>query len=731
MKAAPHNPPLEPSLLELFRMEAETHSRQLELGLVRAEAEPALAGIEPLMRAAHSLKGAARIVGLEGGVVLAHAMEDLLSAAGRGELKLSAAQVDLLLRGNDLFKRLAQTAPAVIPAQLEREAALIAELASSLRDSLQSDPAAPPSAPARPALAAAQEQATEGFVRVRAASLNRLMALAGECLVQTKSLPALVAAWHQIQRHQQSLQDALTSQPPERGAAEEPRRLLPATRSQAQELHRLIMQQIEQLTQYAQRMAYLSDHLYHEVIASRMLPFGDGTLGFPRLVRDLAREQGKQVQLKIEGAHTPVDRDILEMLEAPLTHLLRNAVDHGLESAAERAQANKPRQGTITLSAQHSAGGLQIRVQDDGRGIDPQELRRQVVAKGYLVPEMAGQLTEAELQSFLFLPGFSTAGQVSEVSGRGVGLDVVQNMIQRVGGSLHLEAPPGAGATFHLQLPLTLSVLRALVVEIDGEYYALPLARVERLGPADTIQTRAGRSSCQLDNAPLEVVAARDLLQLPSRTVPIQQALAVLGDRQQRFGLVVDRLLGQRELVVLPLDKRLGKIPNIAASAILDDGSPLLILDVDDLLRSFKHRLTQAAAPQPSSAASRAAARRSILVVDDSPTVREMARQLLESHGYAVTLAVDGLDGWNGLQLSPVDLVLTDVDMPRLNGLELIRRIRRAPQFSHLPVMVVSYKDRAADRQAGLAAGANCYLSKSSFQDGTMLPLIRDLLQES
>lgn len=747
MNAANDNSTPDLSLMDLFRIEVENHSRVLESDLVKAESDPTPTRIEPLMRAAHSIKGAARIVGLDRGVKLAHAMEDMLSAAQHAVFKLTAESIDLLLRGNDVFKRLATIEPSAIPTQLDQAAETILEITQSLRAMLEKGspapvPAAPPapaSQPVSPPGAAPPPEKTDAsFVRVQAASLNRLMGLAGECLVQSKALPVFSSVLHRIKSAQQDLQSTLENMIQAQGSADSAEKIrlkLNESVVQSNQVSLMLAKQIEQSELYAQRMEYLSNRLYDEVISSRMRPFTDGVHGFPRLVRDLARQQGKQLNFRIDGENTRVDRDILEMLESPLTHLLRNAVDHGMESPQERMQAGKPAEGNLIMEARHGAGMLQVVIKDDGCGIDQESLRRNVVEKGYVTQDMAANLTPLELIDFLFLPGFSTAEKVSEISGRGVGLDVVRNMVNQVGGSIRVESQQGKGTAFYLQLPLTLSVLRTLLVEIDGELYAISLARVDRLlhlAAAD-LQILEERQFCLLDKEPVGIIHGRQVLQLPGDGNPSvnELAIVVISDRMNRYGLVVDRFVSQRELVVLPLDARLGKIPNVGAGAIMDDGTPILILDVDDMVRSIDNVLARGKLTRVGGGGGdKVAARKHVLVVDDSLTVREVERKLLENRGYNVSVAVDGMDGWNILQTGQADLIITDIDMPRMNGIELVRRIKQSPHLAQLPVMVVSYKDREEDRLAGLEAGANYYLTKSSFHDETLLNVVQDLIGE-
>jgi two-component system, chemotaxis family, sensor histidine kinase and response regulator WspE len=480
-------------------------------------------------------------------------------------------------------------------------------------------------------------------------------------------------------------------------------------------------------------MDNFSNRLHHEVVSCRMRPFGDGARGFPRMIRDVSKALGKKVKLEITGKDTDVDRDMLDKLEAPLTHLLRNAVDHGIESPAERSAAGKSETGTIRLIARHWAGMLYITVSDDGKGIYIEHLREKVVKRNLVTEAMAKTLSDVELIEFMFLPGFSTASSVTEISGRGVGLDVVQNMVQEVQGVVRSETRPGNGTSFHLQLPITLSVMRALLVQIGDEPYALPMVRIDRIlsVPREEIQVLENRQYITFDNNNIGLVSARQVLGLgevglDAETLPI----AVIGDRLNQFGIVVDRFIGEKELVINPLDPRLGKVADINATALLEDGSPVLLIDVEDMVRSIDNLLNGGWLQRVGMGTEKTAEQKKkrILVVDDSLTVREVERKLLETNGYEVEIAVDGADGWNAVRIGSFDMVISDVDMPRMNGIELVTHIRQNARLKNLPVMIVSYKDREEDRKRGLDAGADYYLTKSSFHDNTLLDAVANLI---
>ena len=372
---------------------------------------------------------------------------------------------------------------------------------------------------------------------------------------------------------------------------------------------------------------------------------------------------------------------------------------------------------------------------DDGAGADIERVRQSVVHRKLATEELANRMNEAELLEFLFLPGFSMKENVTEISGRGVGLDIVQNLAKSVRGAVRVSSEPGKGMRFQLQLPLTLSVLRTLLVEIGGEPYALPLGQIVstiRLSH-EKIEALEGRHHFHYRDQAVGLLPAHQVLDCRELTPPGNDLpVVVLGDRNTRYGLVVDRFLGERELVVQPLDPRLGKVKDISAAALMEDGSPVLIVDVDDMVRSIDKLVTGGARMNVSPAALRAPEKKQkrVLAVDDSLTVRELERKLLSAHGYHTDVAVDGMDGWNAVRHGEYDLVITDVDMPRLDGIEFAKLIKQDPQLKSLPVMIVSYKDREEDRMRGLEAGADYYLTKGSFHDETLLKAVADLIGE-
>ena len=748
------------SMLELFSLEAEAQTLVLSAGLLALERDPTQADhLESCMRAAHSLKGAARIVGVDAGVSVAHVMEDCLVSAQEGRLYLRPEHIDALLQGTDLLMRIATPGNNPEPAEIEAYGVLMTLLLDPMAASapvtapvapvmaeLQLEPPTPkveapiPVAELQPAEPPRKTKRTtengERVLRVTAERLNSLLDLSSKSLVETLRLKPHLATMQRLKRMQNNGLRALENlnvHLKEHALSLEAQEALEVARRLLAESQQLLVEKNAELDEFAWQASQRAQVLYDTALACRMRPFADVLTGQERMVRDLGRSLGKQVRLEIEGEKTQVDRDVLEKLEAPLTHLLRNAVDHGIESPEQRLLAGKPAEGLIRLRASHQAGLLVLELSDDGNGVDLEKVRRSIIERQLSPAETAAQLSEEELLTFLFLPGFSLRNTVTEVSGRGVGLDAVQHMVRQVRGAVVLEQSAGEGSRFHLEVPLTLSVVRSLVVEVGDEAYAFPLAHIERmcdLEPADIVQVE-GRQHFWHEGRHVGLVAASQLLQRPAGQNS-QQTLkvVVIREREAIYGVAVERFIGERTLVVLPLDERLGKVQDISAGALLDDGSVVLIVDVEDMLRSVDKLLNTGRLERIARQGNQAveAARKRILVVDDSLTVRELQRKLLLNRGYDVAVAVDGMDGWNALRSEDFDLLITDIDMPRMDGIELVSLLRRDNRLQSLPVMVVSYKDREEDRRRGLDAGADYYLAKASFHDDALLDAVVELI---
>lgn len=753
------------SMLDLFCMEAEKHCQVLTEQLLALEKDPTAPELlESLMRATHSIKGAARIVELDPAVRLAHAMEDVFVAGRKGMISLDKRNIDILLGAVDMLTSIA-TMPdektAEIPADCQEQ---INELVQTLvllaqqQDTGEGQPKSPPTAAPKAPVITDREQAEPGLrtsgvispqtagksdekeavrsIRISAENMSRLMGLAGEVLIESRWLPTFSAKMHRLKQQQDELLSLLNKVHEEmlngrRGRTAHAR--LTELRKKIEVCRHITTDNIAIVESHARHSSEISYHLYHEAIASRMLPFSEGIKGFPRLVRDVSRELGKEVKFEIIGAETPVDRDILEKIEAPLNHLLRNAIDHGIETPEERSRAGKHREASIRLVARHRSGMLNIIISDDGRGVDLDKIRRTVVAKNLVSADIAADLTDSELIEFLFLPNFSTKKSVNKISGRGVGLDVVRSVIHEIRGVIYSTTKLHQGTSFELQMPLTLSVMRALIVEISHEPYAIPLVNIDHVikVPKERIKEVQGRQYFTYNEKRIGLVYGQQVLQTAAVPVdPAEYNVVVYSDRMNQYGLTVDRFWGIRDLVVQALDPRLGKIKDISAASVLEDGTPVLIVDVEDMVRSMDLLISDNRLKRISSSSHKNDKKtfKRILVADDSITVREVERKMLSAKGYEVDVAVDGIDALNAVRTKSYNLLVTDIDMPRMNGIELINQIKKEPKLAELPIIIISYKDREEDHHQGLEAGADYYLTKGSFQDEALANAVQDLI---
>ncbi|MFN7974058.1 MAG: hybrid sensor histidine kinase/response regulator [Acidobacteriota bacterium] len=723
--------------LELFRLECEIHTATLGDGLLLLERQPqSMDVIERLMRAAHSLKGAARVVGLDAPVKLAHAMEDYLVRAQRGEVPIDGGGIDALLAGTDALARAGQ-APGTDAERLLALAERVRRLGAAKVDAIE---AAPTMEVARALEPSAGEPAPAGeedrVLRVKASHVTKLVGLAGESLVEARRLQPFASVQHRLRVRQASLSDLVNDIHQALGAppGDDPIGVrIAELRARVLECRELLSSWVEQFEEHTSLSEDLTLRLYQEASASRMRPFADSLQPFPRMIRDLARKLGKGVDLRVSGEGLAVDRDVSEALEAPLTHLLRNAVDHGIEAPGERRARGKPERGTITVDVQSRTGMVAITIADDGRGLDAGSIRARAVKLGLVREEDAARLSTEDVYELLFAPGFSTAESVTELSGRGVGLDVVLSTLSGLGGSAHVTSEPGAGTTFHLAVASSRQVIRAVVVRIGGEPYAFPLGRIDRLVrvPIDEARVVEDRQYVLVDDRSVALVPTAHVLELGGRAEAGDVLhLIVVSDRSHRFGLLVDGFMGEHDLVVRRLDPRLGRVSDISAAATLADGAPVLIVDVDDLIRSIL-RLGSVARIEKVSGRAAGPRRKRVLVVDDSITVRELERQLLANRGFDVEVAVDGVSAWGLVRDTPFDLVITDVDMPRMDGVALTRSIKQDPRLRDVPVIMVSYRDSPGDRARGLEAKADFYIAKSEFQDEALLQAVADLVGDA
>lgn len=735
------------SMFDLFRMEIESQTTLLSNNLLALEQDTSSAALlESVMRASHSVKGAARMVSVDAVVNIAHVMEDCFVAAQKNQITLQRCDIDYLLKAVDTIISVSKVDESAVEQWALENAADINSLILSLEQILSGSHVSDELVGEQPQeVNATIENDIESssveddrFLRISAEKMSRILGMTSEILVESREVKGFADSLYQIKRRQDDLFTLLESWRElfvQNNIADEDE-VQKSALLKLDDCRLGLANELIKLDEYDRKNSHLSKKLYGEVAGSRMRPFKDGITGFQRMVRDLSRSLSKEVILKVDGQQCAVDRDVLEKLKAPLSHLLRNSIDHGVESPAERISQGKPELSTINMSATHAGGMLRVSVADDGRGINIVELGEKLVQKKLVARKMLPDLSNDEILEFLFLPDFSTRSEVTELSGRGVGLDVVRDMVKNLSGSVTINNTPGQGAEFVLKLPLTLSVISGLLVEISGEPYAFPLSKVDRILKLDIkdILEMEGRQIFSLDGKNIGLISAAEVLGFDSGNSPDNILTVILvSDRLDTYGVVVDKYMDQKQLSVSALDERLGKVPNVSSSALMENGEPLFILDVDDLVRSISYMVSGGNLGDVYHLQGEhiQSTRKRVLVVDDSLTVREVEKDILLSKGYFVDLAIDGMDGWNAVRRVAYDLVVTDVDMPRMDGIELVKFIKQDLHLKSLPVMIVSYKDRPEDRRRGLDVGADYYLTKGSFHDDTFINAVEDLIGEA
>ncbi|MFZ1627917.1 MAG: hybrid sensor histidine kinase/response regulator [Anaerolineae bacterium] len=769
-------------LLATFTQEAREHLQTIVrlLLVVERHQDPAADAQTwaDIFRAAHSLKGAAQAVSQERIGTLAHHLETLFGRVKNRDVQPTPTLFDLSYQALDaaglLLDEVVNGTPAPVSLMdlftrietLALQPAPVARSAGVGTPGPLLEPAAPSSAAPEtnpPVIAPVAEIASasvirDDTVRVAVSKLDTLLNEVGELqaarlgteqrLAELTEVLQEIEVWENDWRKQRSqIMAAVRRCLHEEGEAQQittqaATRVNAYLERQEAHLHRTasgLRDVRRRLQADNRRMTQVVDSLEEDVRRTRMLPVEAVLSLFPRMVRDLARAMQKQVTLVIEGADTEVDRSVLEQIKDPLTHLLRNAIDHGLERPEQRQAAGKPVEGVIRMVAAQRGNRLVISVADDGRGIDLAAVRGGAVRHGLMTADEAAALDDREALALIFRSGFSTTTHVSDLSGRGVGLDVVRENVERLGGMVEVESQVGAGTCFELQLPLTLATTLCLLVRCREQTFAIPVANVARVvrSASDQIAQVAGRQALVVDGRPLALHHLADILGLPgaaatpSNGAPRRLAIIVLGIAERRLGFQVDSLMGVQEVVTKSLPKPLLRVRHVAGVTILGTGEIVVVLNVTDLVRDGIRAASPAPTPGATGRASQVNPRPEaplIVVADDSFTTRTLEKNILEAAGYRVRVAADGMEAWTLLQSEHADLLVSDINMPRMDGFELVTRLRQDERFKHLPAILITSLDSREDRERGIQAGADAYFIKSAFNEESLLAAIRRLL---
>lgn len=786
-------------LLATFRVEADEHLQAMSAGLIELENNPAEVRyaeiVETVFREAHSLKGAARAVNLKEIESVCQSLESVFAALKGKQIAVSPPLFDLMQEAiDDLGTLLSAKGAAMAVAGKSAIATLTWRLADVLQggDALQGQfaqsaatqfsasaavqsippvqqtPIVPlPDVPIDTPVAIAMHTPTSSpslaseTVRVSTQKLDAVMWQVEELLS-----PRLASA--QRAKELREVADSLATWKKQRARMRPSLRLIERyvegsgrgngavgglSKFPAQELPKLLehleaeqlfMKTLEErllrLSKFAARdrrtLAGMSDSLLHDVKEMHLLPFSSLLEIFPRFTRELAREQGKQVELVIQGGEIEIDRRTLEEMKDPLMHLLRNCIDHGIEQPAMRRDKGKSEHGSITIAiAQKDGGKIEILVADDGAGIDVAKVRAAACRLNLVSAEEAEKLSEQEVQALIFQSGISTSQIITDISGRGLGLAIVREKGERLGGVVAIESHhdgdvQDTGTSFRITLPLMLATFRGVLVRAGEHCFVIPalsVERVTRVVQAD-IQTVENRATISLGGQAIALVSLGDVLELPRQRatdkVPEQALVVVLGTGHKHVAFRVDEILGEQEVLVKTLGRQLARVRNVAGACVLGTGQVVAVLNVPDLLKSAEKQ-----APPPVAAETHGVAeKQSILVVEDSITSRALLKNILESAGYRVTTAVDGVDAYTTLKTGTFDLVVSDVEMPRMDGFDLTAKVRSDKQLGELPVVLVTALESREHRERGIDVGANAYIVKSSFDQSNLLEVIGRLI---
>jgi two-component system, chemotaxis family, sensor kinase CheA len=751
-------------LLATFRVEADEHIQAMSSGLVELEKMPAgeqrSESVERIYREAHSLKGAAHAVNLAEMESVCHALESVFADLKSHRLAATPPLFDLLHQTLEALRGLlASAGQAKAGAQKQAVAALRRRLDDALKGapSAVQDAPPPPAAPSREPVASADPAATPrdsdrgaDTIRVRTAKLDSVMRQAEELLAprlaagerarELRELGTTLVTW---KKEHAKIRPAMRVV--ERSFGRETNSAAMAQRELTQLLEYLdaeppLMKLLEgRLTKLEASAAHdhralgaMVDGLLHDVKEMHMRPFSSLLEAFPRLARELARQQGKQVEVVIRGDEIEIDRRILEQIKDPLNHLFRNCIDHGVEQPAARLRKGKPAQATLTIAVAHKDGSkVEILVADDGTGIDVAKVKAAAAKLGMMSAEELEKLNEREALALVFQSGVSTSPIVTDLSGRGLGLAIVRERVERLSGTIALETQPDAGASFCIVLPLTLATFRGVLVRADARMFIIPAVSVERVAlvAGKDIRTVENRETIALDGQALSLVRLGDVLEIaraPGESVDNAQVV-VLGLGAARIAFRVDAVLGEQEVLVKGLGQQLKRVRNLAGASVLGTGQVVPVLNVPDLMRSAT---MPAASPLASVRGEQhaAAAKRAILVVEDSITSRVLIKNILESAGYSVTTAVDGIEAYTALKTGTFDLLVSDVEMPRMDGFDLTAKVRSDKRLAPMPVVLVTALESREHRERGIDVGANAYIVKSSFDQSNLLEIVRRLI---
>ncbi len=768
-------------LRELYRISSSDHLQKLEADLMILEKNPQdSSAIEEFLREAHTLKGDSRMLGLNDIEMLVHQLEDCIEGIKTGKSEITAELCDRLYQGIDAVNQLSHqaiTGDEVKVNTFEVLALLMgaadasepvdnskADLFADKDNLFRYDSSSEADLFAYDFSVAEPEPLEElpitdnlnqpvitdtnlkdfqiDTIRVEPQKLDTLMTQASELAVtklrifqQMTEIERMLALWEGWSKHS-SNESKIVAQ---LESNLNPEQLQPlryffnSTQQRLNSLGNLVNSLKVRADEDISSLDIIADRLKSGIQDLRQLPMSTVFNIYPRMVRDLARQQGKEIELMIEGGDTKADKRILEEIKDPLLHLIRNAIDHGIETPAERIAQGKPQKATLILRGYQTGSSIGIEISDDGRGLDLESICTTAIRKRVRTEAELAAMSESEIQSLIFASGFSTRTEITELSGRGVGLDVVRANVERLKGSIQVTSTPGNGCKFQIRLSTSLATTKVLIVNLNQTTYALPLEFIQTMIPLSRqdIYEIEGNPTITFEDRHISIAWLANLLQLPTPKDYTQEKnnlfCIILQTGSDRFGIIVDDLVDQQDVVLKPQSKLLKRIPNITGATILGSGEVCMILNPWDLLHSLRNGSWQAV----SSPVKTKIAKNRLLLVEDSVIIRTQMQRLLKGAGYDVVVAEDGLTGLQQIQAQEFDIVLSDVEMPKMNGLEMTASIRHNSKYKQLPIVLLTTLASSEDKRRGQEAGANAYLTKGNFNQQILFDTLNQLIHST
>ncbi|MBW4423304.1 MAG: hybrid sensor histidine kinase/response regulator [Nostoc desertorum CM1-VF14] len=753
-------------LRDVFKVASEEHLQNLDDGLLHLENHPDdLAVLEALMREAHSLKGDANMLGIKDIGTLAHQIEHVLTQLKQQENPASSlgngttdSPYERLAHAIAAIRKLVHEAVTGEPARVDTFYALAELMGASVgvggagedegdkgtrgQGDTENEKILSAFSTLHTPHSALSTQHSSSYrietIRVGTRHLDTLMTQAGELTVtkiriahRLGEIEAIANLWEEWNRDLFTNRFAFSREQQGDVALQRLETFHHHSEKRLEQLGHLVNTLRSSLSEDTTRLEQLSSDLEEGIRTLRLLPFATIFNLFPRMVRDLAQQQGKLVELITEGKDTLADKRLLEEMKDPLMHILRNAIDHGIEPPQERERLGKPTTATIRLKAYQTPTNIVLEISDDGRGLDLDRIKQIAVKRGVCGEEELAAMTPSQIQALIFAPGFSTAPLVTEVSGRGVGLDVVKTNVEKLKGTIEVESFPGLGCTLRVNLGITLATAHVLIVQVNQMPYAIPVEFVQTacLIKSEEIFPLEGRDTIIRDSQPISIVQLADLLELPPMPSGLTQETAlsciILQVGQAQLGVVVDALVDEQDVVIKPQSQLLKRVRNVSGATILGTGDVCMVLNPQDLVKSARSRSQSISSTHTRQLAS---TKPTVLLVEDSIATRTQEKRILETAGYQVITAVDGLDGLNKLRSHTVDAVVSDVQMPNLDGLGLTAKIRQYQEYSELPIILVTSLASDEDKRRGAEAGANAYIIKGSFNQEALLSTLKRLV---